>query len=47
MRDEILEKLEALKDYVSLLEDYQNSSLEEVEEDPTLRGAIERYFSWL
>jgi uncharacterized protein YutE (UPF0331/DUF86 family) len=45
VRNEILAKLEMLEDYVRLLRGYQERSFEEVKEDPTLRGAIERYLS--
>lgn len=45
MKSEILAKLEMLRDYVKLLQEYQKRSFGEVKEDPTLRGAIERYLS--
>ena len=43
MDDKISKKLEELKYYVELLESYKDKSEEEVGEDFTLRGAIERY----
>lgn len=45
MKSEILTKLEMLADYLKLLREYQKRSFEEVKEDPTLRGAVERYLS--
>jgi len=43
MKNEILDKLERLQKYVEILKSYKNYSLEEIEKDYTLRGAIERY----
>lgn len=40
---EIVSKLESLKEYLDLLESYQKYSLKQIKEDPTLRGAMERY----
>ncbi|HWP90625.1 MAG TPA: DUF86 domain-containing protein [Thermodesulfobacteriota bacterium] len=36
-------KISSLKKYLSILEPYRNRSVEEIERDTTLRGAIERY----
>jgi uncharacterized protein YutE (UPF0331/DUF86 family) len=36
-------KISSLKKYLSILESYRNRSVEEIERDTTLRGAIERY----
>lgn len=43
-REDILQKLELLRDYVSYLKSYQKYTLENLQKDYTLRGAIERYF---
>ncbi|MBU2565530.1 MAG: DUF86 domain-containing protein [Candidatus Thermoplasmatota archaeon] len=43
MKDEIASKLETLRGYVKLLRDYQNCKLEDLENNLTLRGAVERY----
>ena len=43
MKKEILERLEKLQQYVKILESYKKYSLEEIKNDYTLRGAIERY----
>ena len=37
-------KLELLREYVGYLRGYQKHSLEDLERDHTLRGAVERYF---
>lgn len=39
----LTDKLEALEGYVRLLEDYADRDLEQLRDDPTLRGAVERY----
>ena len=36
-------KISSVKKYLSILESYRNHSVEEIERDATLRGAIERY----
>ena len=36
-------KISSIKKYLSILKSYQGYSLEEIERDPTLRGAVERY----
>ncbi len=36
-------KISSVKKYLSILESYRNNSVEEIERDITLRGAIERY----
>jgi uncharacterized protein YutE (UPF0331/DUF86 family) len=36
-------KISSVKKYLSILESYQNHSVEEIKRDATLRGAIERY----
>ncbi len=41
--EQINSKLEAMKEYLDLLEEYQKHSFEEVAANPMLRGAIERY----
>ncbi len=43
MMQEIADKLYALEKYVRILKSYQNRSIEDIEKDITLRGAIERY----
>ena len=43
MKDKIADKLDGLREYVRILRDYQEKSIEEIEDDITLRGAVERY----
>ena len=43
MKNEILSKLERLQKYVKILNSYKQYSIQEVNRDFTLRGAIERY----
>ena len=43
MREEIYSKLEDLKKYVQFLGSYQSHRKEELRENYTLRGAVERY----
>lgn len=43
MREEIYSKLEDLKKYVQFLRSYQPHKKEELRENYTLRGAVERY----
>lgn len=43
MKDEIISRLDKLKEYVDLLKGYQKYSLEQLKKDFTLRGAVERY----
>lgn len=43
MREKIAKKIEELKYYTELLESYKNRSEDELENDVTLRGAVERY----
>lgn len=43
MRQEIIDKLELLEEYITRLKDLQQYSLEEVEKNYMLRGAVERY----
>lgn len=43
MKNEILNKLERLKEYVKILNSYRGHSVQEIKRDPTLKGAIERY----
>ena len=43
MNDEIASKLEHLREYVTILKDYQYHKIEELQTDHTLKGAIERY----
>ena len=43
MRQEIIDKLELLEEYITILKDLQQYSLEEVEKNYMLRGAVERY----
>lgn len=43
MKREILSKIDMLKKYVDLLKNYKYASVKDLEEDPTLRGAVERY----
>jgi|GEM_PF-7115142 uncharacterized protein YutE (UPF0331/DUF86 family) len=40
---EIADRLNDLEKYIRLLKSYQDRSLDEIERDYTLRGAIERY----
>jgi len=42
MKREILSKIDMLKKYVDLLKNYKYASVKDLEEDPTLRGVIER-----
>lgn len=39
----LADKLEDLEGYLGLLRDYADRSVDEIEGDPTLRGAVERY----
>jgi uncharacterized protein YutE (UPF0331/DUF86 family) len=43
MKNEILSKLERLQRYVEILNSYKKYSVQDINEDFTLRGAIERY----
>lgn len=43
MKNEILNKLERLQRYVRILNTYKKCSIQEINEDFTLSGAIERY----
>jgi hypothetical protein len=43
MNNEILNKLEKLQEYVRILNSYKKYSIEDINKDFTLRGAIERY----
>lgn len=43
MRLEIIDKLELLEEYITILKDLQQYSLEEIEKNYVLRGAVERY----
>jgi uncharacterized protein YutE (UPF0331/DUF86 family) len=43
MMEEIASKLEMLRKYVGILRSYQKHGIEDLEEDVTLRGAVERY----
>ena len=43
MRNEILNTLERLQEYVKMLNSYKKHSIHDINEDFTLRGAIERY----
>jgi uncharacterized protein YutE (UPF0331/DUF86 family) len=43
MKNEILNKLEKLQKYVRILNSYRKHSIKDIDEDFTLRGAIERY----
>jgi len=43
MRQEIIDKLELIEEYITRLKDLQQYSLEEVENNYMLRGAVERY----
>ena len=43
MKREILSKIDMLKKYVDLLKNYKYASVKDLEKDPTLRGAVERY----
>ncbi len=43
MMQEIADKLNTLEKYVRILKGYQNRSIEDIEKEVTLRGAIERY----
>ncbi len=43
MKNEIFSKISDLKGYVDLLKSYRKRKKEDIKEDPTLRGAVERY----
>lgn len=43
MKDEIVFKLQLLSEYVKFLQSYKKHSLENMKNDFTLRGAVERY----
>lgn len=43
MKNEILNKLERLQEYAKILNSYKKYSIPDINEDFTLRGAIERY----
>lgn len=43
MRQEVIDKLELLEGYIAVLRDLQQYSLEEIERNYVLRGAVERY----
>jgi uncharacterized protein YutE (UPF0331/DUF86 family) len=43
MIDEINSKLEQLGEYVNILKEYQSYEIEEIRDNRTLRGAVERY----
>jgi len=43
-REDILQKMEVLREYVGYLKGYQKYTLDELKKDHTLRGAVERYF---
>ncbi len=43
MKNEILSKLEQLREYVKILDSYKKYSVEEIKNDFTLKGALERY----
>ena len=43
-REDILQKLEILREYVGYLKGYQKYTLDDLKRDYTLRGAVERYF---
>ncbi len=44
VRENILQKLELLREYVGYLKEYRKYTLEDLQKDHTLRGAVERYF---
>jgi len=43
MKNEVLNKLERLQGYAKILNSYKKYSIQDINEDFTLRGAIERY----
>ncbi|BAZ98450.1 MULTISPECIES: DUF86 domain-containing protein [Methanothermobacter] len=43
MKNEISSKLERLGEYLKILRGYQSHTLEDLKNDVTLRGAVERY----
>jgi len=43
MRNEILNKLERLQEYVKILNSYKKYRVQDIKNDFTLRGAVERY----
>ncbi len=43
MDETIYSKLELLEEYIDILKDYQDYRLEEIRQDQTLKGAVERY----
>ncbi len=43
MNGEIVNKLEKLKEYVKILNSYQKYTAKQIDNNPMLRGAIERY----
>lgn len=43
LQEKIVKKIESLREYAGYLQGYQNNTLEDLQKDPTLRGAVERY----
>ena len=43
MRQEIIDKLELLEEYITILRELQQYSFEEIKKDYLIRGAVERY----
>jgi uncharacterized protein YutE (UPF0331/DUF86 family) len=43
MDEEIFSKLELLREYIEILKGYQDYSIDDIDQDHTLRGAVERY----
>jgi len=43
MRQEVIDKLELLEEYIAILRDLQQYSFEEIETNYVIKGAVERY----
>ena len=43
LKEKVSRKLESLREYVGYLKGYKSCTIEDLERDPTLRGAVERY----
>lgn len=43
LKEKISRKLENLTEYIGYLKNYQNTTIDDLKNDPTLRGAVERY----
>lgn len=43
LKEKVSKKLEGLREYVGYLKNYQHFTIDDLRNDPTLRGAVERY----